>query len=77
VLEALNQGIGPVSDSTNGTFDFVWYTGSGDGNLFNNGDAASHYYNPDGSTIRFGYHEANNGTLSGWQALAVAFKAGN
>ncbi len=75
VLSALNDGIGPASSSINYTFDPVWYTSSTDQSWFNWGDGISHAYNPDTSPLNFGYHWANNGTLTTWNAMATAFKA--
>jgi hypothetical protein len=75
VIASVNDGIGPASDSINYTFSLVWYPGATDNNWFNYGDGASHYYNPDTSPLNFGYHWANSGDLTVWNAMATAFKA--
>jgi hypothetical protein len=78
VIALLAMGIGPPSANIGSgyIFDSVFYTGQSDASVMTYGEGRSHVYNANTSTLSFGYHVHNDGTLSSYYGSAVAFKAG-
>jgi hypothetical protein len=78
IFGSMNIGLGPSSGSSAFTYDYIpatWNSDGGDNNGFGNGDGMSHYFNPNTSTVNFGY-TMTNASPATWNALAAAFKAG-
>jgi hypothetical protein len=52
----------------------MFATGMSDTSNWDTGDAQSYYYNPNTSSVSFGYSMAGSATTD-WNGTAVAFKA--
>ena len=68
------NGIGPLTGSVNFTWDYVFGTGTGDSNSFDNGDGMSHVLDATTGVQQFEY-TSQSPVGSSWSGLAVCFKA--
>ena len=71
---AIVNGIGPLTGSVNFTWDYVFGTGTGDSNSFDNGDGMSHVLNATTGVQQFEY-TSQSPVGSSWSGLAVCFMA--
>lgn len=78
VIVSMSLGNGPPSGMLPPfNFDAVYYTGQSDASPMDYGDGYAHYYNPNTSTLSFGWHVSNGGANTSYGATALAFKAAN